>query len=168
MSITRPDLKSVFGGLAGTLATLGVAAGLLAALSCGPTGQQRYEQQLARTGAPALHAVQSNRLREIMSGLTYSLTLDPPDRMTEPQRRAREVAEVAQAMAANVRTIPDAVKEVQLNDQDREVFLKLASKLGTEAKAISDAAEHQDYEATRQAIERMQATCNACHSLFKG
>jgi hypothetical protein len=168
MSASRPDLKPVLRGLPCTLAALGVAASLLVALSCGPTSQQRYEQRLARTGTPALHAVQSDRLREIMGRLTYSLTLDPPDRMTEPQRQARQVAEVARAMAANVRNIPDAVKDAGISDKDREVFLKLADKLGTEAQAVSDAADHQDYEATKQAIERMQTTCNACHSLFKG
>jgi cytochrome c556 len=102
-----------------------------------------------------------------MGDLTYSMSLDPPDRYTEPARRAKQVAEVANQMVKTASDVVAAEKEFKLDAKDREVFLSLAQKLKQSATEVNESASRQDYEGTRSAISRMQSTCNACHSLFR-
>jgi hypothetical protein len=167
MSSTHPGSIDFLRRLLMVLAGIGVALVICVAASCGPTGQEQYDQRLAQTGKPAMHAVQSDRLKDLMGKLTYSMSLDPPDRFTEPARRAQQVAEVANQMASTARNVVDAEKEFKLSESDRVVFLGLAEKLRASAVDIRESASRQDYEGTQSAISRMQSTCNACHSLFR-
>ena len=167
MSFTHNGSMSVLRRLLPVLAGVGVALAVCVAASCGPTGQERYEQRLANTGKPALHGIQSARLRELMDSLTYSMTLDPPDRVSEPARQAKQIAEIARQMAGTARNIPDAVKDVRLSDNDREVLSRLAEKLRQEALMIDERASQNDYNGTDMAIKEMQSTCIACHTLFR-
>jgi hypothetical protein len=167
MTRTRFSLTSSLRPIVTVSSAIAAGAIICVAVSCGPTGQERYEQRLANTGAPALHAVQSDRLREIMDKLNYSMTLDPPDRITEPPQRARQLARVAKDMAAKARAIPGAVTGIDLAPQSRDLFMKLADKLAAEADGITEAADRLDYDGVHSHIEHMQSTCNACHSLFR-
>ncbi len=166
MSIPRLGPAYVVRGAQSVL----IAAALLAiwpTASCCPDGEQRYEQRLAQTGKPAMHAVHSARLRELMGRLTYSMSLDPPDRYTEPKRRAEEIAAVADEMVQTAGDVDEAAAKFRLSTQDREVFLRLSQKLKGSALDIREAASRQNYDGTRAAIGEMQSTCNACHNLFR-
>ncbi len=150
------------------IGTAAAALGLLAVgLSSCSTSEQRYHRRLASTGKPALHSVQSERLRDIMARLRFDPMPQETDSASERERQMREAADVAAAMAEAARSIPDAVGSVQLAETDRAVFLKLADKLGEQARELSATAKGGDYAATGRSLERVQATCNACHSLFR-
>lgn len=167
MSPKTYDSTSTPRQLAIILAGFGTGLLICVGASCGPNGEQRYQDRLAQTGRPAMHAVQSERLRELMGDLSYSMSLDPPDRYTEPARKSRKIAQVADEMVKTATDVVAAEKEFKLDAKDREVFLALAQKLRDSARDISTSASRQDYEGTKSAISRMQSTCNACHNLFR-
>ncbi len=167
MSIARLGSTTVVRGLLGGLCAAGALLATWPAISCGPDGEQRYQQRLARTGEPAMHAIHSARLRELMGKLTYDMSLDPPDRYTEPKRRAEQIVAVADEMVGTAGNVGEASAKFKLNEQDREVFLHLARKLKASALDIRNAASRENFDGTRAAINEMQSTCNACHSLFR-
>jgi hypothetical protein len=150
-----------------TTGILGAALLIPVLASCGPTGQERYQHRLAMTGSPARHAVQNQRLQEIMNKLQFEPMPEPEYVPQERERRASQVAEVASSMAASAGKIPDAIKDVNLSDSDREIFLSLANKLRQQATALGEQAKRQEFDQVDRSLERMQSTCNACHSLFR-
>lgn len=144
---------------------VGVLVGLLPA--CGPTPEQRYEERLANTGKPAMHAVTSDRLREIMDQLTYHPITTESDVAGGRQQQLQELSKVAARMSEAANNIPDAIRGVELSERDREVFLQLVAKFSRQSKELSDAAGRGSYDAARRKLEQVQSTCNACHSLFR-
>ena len=79
------------------------------AAGCGAPGRVRYEESLARTPEPAIHAVHSERLLELMRGLERLRDERLPQAMdveAAETRRAEGIAEVAHAMMASARLIP--------------------------------------------------------------
>ncbi len=141
---------------------------LLVALpaSC-TTSQERYERRLANTGKPALHSIQSERLRHLMDRMRYDPLPQEMDTVSERDRRMRETAEVAGAMAEAARSIPDAIQGVQIDESERSTFLALARKLEEQSRELQDYARRSDVNGASRSLERVQSTCNACHTLFR-
>jgi hypothetical protein len=154
------------------LAVTAVVAGgaLLPALSCAPQVQPTAEQRLANTGAPALHAVFGEDLQKDMLEL---------NRLHSSQMRAElyagnkfqpdmdRLAAAADSMAKAAAQIPEALKDIQMDEQDRHVFLGLSDKLRREAVQLKQNAAGRDYSAAAATMERITATCNACHVSFR-
>ncbi|HON67441.1 MAG TPA: cytochrome c, partial [Phycisphaerae bacterium] len=63
--------------------------------------------------------------------------------------------------------IPEFLSQVQLDATDRQQFIALARQLGNDAREVQIRARTGDAPAVQQAVNRMDATCNACHSLFR-
>jgi len=147
---------------AGGLGVLAIGVG-----SCAPTAQQRYEQELAVTGKPLLHAIQSDRLRQIMNKLVYNPMPEEMDIAAERRRRMQRLSEVAASMAKYADTIPDAVKDVRIHADDRELFASLARTLRDQATQLSEQAKRDNLTGAERSLARMQLTCDRCHSLFR-
>ncbi|MGB9626132.1 MAG: hypothetical protein ACPMAQ_14860 [Phycisphaerae bacterium] len=147
-----------------------IVGGLLQAAACAPPAQPTVEQRLANTGAPALHAVFGEALQKDMLEL---------NRLHSAQMRAElytgnkfqpdmdQVAAAADSMAKAAARIPEALKGVQIDDQDRRVFLSLSDKLRREAVQLKQNAASRNYSAATATMERITATCNACHVSFR-
>ena len=149
------------------LALVASGAAVLGMGSCAPTVQERYEQKLAAAGKPLRHAVQSDRLRQIMDKLIYNPMPEEMDIAVERQRQMQRLSEVAASMAKFADAIPDAVKDVRIRDEDRELFADLARTLRDQATDLSEQARRDNLPAAERSLARMQLTCDRCHSLFR-
>lgn len=139
-------------------------------VACHPTPSQKYQRRLANTGAPALHAVHKDRLREIMADmnqLTFDRLPQEMDPTIERDRRIREISAIAGALAKDAELIPDILNDVRITQEDKIVFTAFASKLRNEALELKSIAERGDLQTIAVRLDMMVATCNACHTSFR-
>ncbi|MBP7936815.1 MAG: cytochrome c [Phycisphaerae bacterium] len=153
-----------------TLITAGVggfALIVLALASCGPTAEQRYQRRLADTGKPAMHAIQNQRLKDLMHKLTFDPLSESEQGAVEEQRRADQLSEVATNMAQASSGMAEISKDLNLSANDRATYLSLVDKFRDQANAVGEAAKHKNFPEAKRSLERVQSTCNACHTLFR-
>lgn len=120
---------------------------------------------------PALHAVSSERLRQIMQRMDSLMFERMQTELELDRQRLRHVRALAEAAAELERTvdwIPGAVDDMGLSPEDRSRFLDLAGILRGEAGALRDRAEAGDLGALRHSLQRLESTCKACHGLYRG
>jgi hypothetical protein len=141
-----------------------IAQALMAAGCRGPA-LWRYEERLQHTSGPAAHAVYDQRLAELMQGLERLRSERLPkalDMRAEEERRAREVARVANALAESAGDISAAVPAT-LDPADREAFLGLAASLERQARQLAAEVPQLGSEASRARLAEIDATCAECH-----
>jgi hypothetical protein len=102
-----------------------------------------------------------------MNKLIYDPMPQEMDTAVEQQRRMQRLSEVAASMAQVANSIPDAVKDVQIHDDDRELFAGLAKTLHDQATELSEQAKRNNLTGAERSLSRMQLTCDRCHSLFR-
>ena len=157
--------------LAHRILVAGVAALCLPAIltSCQAQPTQ-YEMKLADTGPPALHAVEAERLEQLMHLLDQLRYKYLPQEYNGPAYRRRkeaEAAKVAQQLAETARLIPEAVPKGALDKGERELFMKLVKKLEEDALYLKEQADRNSQDGMFTAMNRLTATCNGCHSAFR-
>jgi len=137
-------------------------------LACG--AERHASPTLQDTGKPALHAIQSERLQDLMSRLNdlmfeHLLTEVELDR--ERRLRLQEMAKVAGVMLGTVQEIPDALPSLALNVQDRQAFLDLSGRLKEQVTQLKEEAEQNYVDGIPRRIEQIVAICNECHRSFR-
>jgi len=140
------------------------------ALACGGPLQQRYEEELAETPAPAAHAVHGMRLAELMRGLERLRSERLPQAMdveTERESRAQLVSEVALAMADSAERIPEATEVATLDPDRRREFLERAEALRRGALALAQRAGRRPPVSLDADVAALEATCQGCHQRFR-
>ena len=152
-----------------------VVGGLLSALSavllvasCAQT--DGGVAPLVDTGRPALHAVHNDRLKAMMAEIHQMAVEQLPQEMDASalrERRTREVSEIATRLAQDAQAIPDALRDVRINLEDRRVFEAYAEKLHREATELAEIARRHDGTALQAKYDEIISTCNACHSSFR-
>ncbi len=146
------------------------AMALLALAACGATRETATPQPLATGSTPAVHAVENDRLEQLMRDLRR-LTPDrlPPnlDVASERKRRFRELAEAADAMATLAGQMPALADELDLTPAAHGTFIALADRLQKDALQIRLHASEQDARGARAALQDSSTTCAACHDLFR-
>ena len=138
--------------------------------SCRQRPMEEYGRRLERTDKAALHAVHSERLRQIMAELERLSLNQLPQEMdvgAERQRQIERISPVAQSMAETATHIPDVLAEVELSDEKRQLFVDLAEKLEEQAKELRRRADRQSLSGVTEALQDIDATCSACHSAFR-
>jgi len=133
-------------------------------------GAERHASTLQDTGKPALHAIQSERLQDLMSRLNdlmfeHLLTEVELDR--ERRLRLQEMAEVAGVMLGTVQEIPNALPSLALNAEDRQAFLDLSGRLKEQVTQLKQEAEQNYVDGIPKRIEQIVAICNECHRSFR-
>lgn len=151
---------------------LAVGSLCLLLVACTLTPRQKYEQRLADTGAPALHAVHSDRLSRLMkelNNLTFEQMRLPQemDGTVARRQRVREVSRIATTLAEDAALLRGMLDGGNVHEQDRPAFDGFARKLRTEALALRTAAEGDDLGEMNAQLREMIGTCNACHSAFR-
>jgi cytochrome c556 len=139
-------------------------------LSCAGTPRQRYETRCQKTPEPALHAVQSDRLRELMNDLDRLAPGDWPQEMdpaAEREARIAEFAEVVRDMATTANHLPSVLEGVRIAPEDRVRFVRLADRMRDEATGLEKLALRRDVASMETALDNSAATCKACHSAFR-
>ena len=143
---------------------------LLSTNACFPPAHRRLEVR-PEEGEGTLHAVQNERLREVMQGFNNlmfeqmytELELDE-QRLRHSQRIAKSAGELAKAAEA----LPRIVEGLGLTANEKTLFLERADELRAKALRLQEAAESKDANAMRHWLLRMEITCNNCHRLFRG
>lgn len=144
---------------------LPAVAGVVAC-SNGSHAPQRAEQ----VPRPSLHGIHSDELQAAMRELDAQASNRIFAQLytgNRPMVELREVASAADAIAESAAHIPDALTQIELSEEERQAFLGLAEKLRVEAAQLSSDARHNDLARARAALQRMTATCNACHTAFR-
>ncbi len=84
------------------------------------------------------------------------------------RKKAKAIAEAAAALNRTVTELPGILSNLQLTADEQDVFRGLAVDLQRQASSLEEHADRGDVEALRPMLYRMNTTCNACHSLFRG
>ncbi|MHC4609371.1 MAG: hypothetical protein ACYS7M_03380 [Planctomycetota bacterium] len=138
--------------------------------ACGPTKRKDHYSLLLETGKPALHAVHSQRLTDVMHQLdALALERLPQelDAQGERERHMGEVQEIAASLEQTAEYIPEDLGEDDLSGADRELFLLLTDRLRGQARQLRESASERDVGQVEDTVEQLTATCSACHSLFR-
>lgn len=156
--------RTVFAVAIVTLAGLG----LCSLSSCGQN--QSDPVVLVNTGKPALHAVSSVELRRAMTELKRQTSQNLRMQLYVGDAAAVDMAKVAEAaasMATTAADIPQAVPGLKLDKAEEQMFLNLVGKMKDEANTLKAQADRNDRAAVNATMNRLMATCNACHSSFR-
>lgn len=134
--------------------TMAGALGLMA-LVCARSGtieaQEKKEEK--KTSKQIMSAAHKGD-----DALAAKITLAVKDgKWEEAQKLAKQLAEGGALLS---KTTPPRGEAKSWED--------LATKYGTNTKAVSDAAEKKDTTATKTALETLNASCKGCHTNHKG
>jgi len=137
---------------------------------CATPAQLRYEENLGRAPESAAHAVQAQRLDELMRGLARLREDRLPRNMDvrgEEERRAERIAKIALAIAQAANRIPGAASDAELDPAQQEEFARLADALRQEAQKLADLALGLSGAEMQAQAEAIDATCDQCHQQFR-
>ena len=143
---------------------------LLSTNACFPPAHRRLEVR-PEEGEGTLHAVQNERLREVMQGfnnLMFEQMYTELELDVERVRRSRKIAESAAELAKTTEYLPRYADELGLSPSEKALFLERADELRAKAVRLQEAAEGKDANAMRHWLMRLEITCNNCHRLFRG
>ena len=129
---------------------------------------------LFATGAaqqrPALHGIYSEQLKTIMlrmNQLVYEREMTALQVQEVRERHLRQLLDTIAELVRSAGTLTDAVPGIELSSEDQVVFRAMAAQLYREAQNIGVLVEEKNYNALEPAYQRLNETCNACHSLFR-
>jgi hypothetical protein len=135
---------------------------------CSLSAEAQYKRKVAETGAPALHAVENARLRQLMGDMSQLREQSDYSRPLELQQDRDKCAQVAKSLAESASKLPAIAPELKLNEHEAATYLSLAAKLRQQALDFGNVAQRGTFHELNQSMDRMMTTCNACHSLFRG
>ena len=141
--------------------------------ACSDVSGTRYIKpniKQTESGQPALHAIESAQLRELMNRMDI---LMQESFMTEYeidiQRRkyAMRIAATAEELSKTVKAIIDVLPSLKLSSEEQKVFLSLAKNLDDRAQLLHKQAKQNQIDAINNTMKQIGATCTSCHSLFR-
>lgn len=124
----------------------------------------------AETGTPALHAVRDGKLRELMDrmdSLMHERFMTETQIDTQRRRYARQIAETAQSLSANVDAIIASLPGLNLAADEQIAFRALAAKLRNEMSLLQQQAESNRIDQISDNLHEINTTCTSCHALFR-
>jgi hypothetical protein len=139
--------------------------------ACQSPGVKTAQNQYIDTRGASLHAVQNEQLRVIMNefnALMFEQMYTELELDQQRRKKAKAIAEAAAALKRTVTELPGILSDLQLTPDEQAVFKGLAVELQSEASELEEYAARGEVEALRPMLYRMNTTCNACHSLFRG
>jgi cytochrome c556 len=133
---------------------------LLLVVSISGAGQQR----------PALHGIYSEKLKTVMlrmNQLVFEREMTALQVLEEREQHLQQLIDAIADLVRAAEALTDAVPGIALIKEDQVVFRAMANQLYREAQAIGVMVEEKNYSALDPAYQRLNETCNACHSLFR-
>ncbi len=144
---------------------------VLVATSCAPGPRESYRSRAASTDQASLHAVHSDRLHELMGDL-QDLTFGrlPQEHDTEADRAKllSEVVAVSDDLVNTADMLKLAMPELDLTAKEQTTFASLTDKLREQAQTLKQQGQNNLADELPNTLDQMQATCTACHSMFRG
>jgi len=145
----------------------------LALWSCGPDPSHGpLDRMAAGKPTPALHAVHSEQLQNLMTELGQASAEDWPQEMADlrsdqdEQARFRKAHQLARALAISAKQIPQAIADVPMAEAKRAAFLAGADELEQKAAQLEATAAAQDLRRMQSALSKIKMTCCGCHAQF--
>jgi hypothetical protein len=126
---------------------------------------------LPPTTRPVLHAVYAEDLREAMRDLNRQAEQQVWLQMyntTEPQVDMSRMVDVADKMAyVAANRLPQAVNNVQMDPNERQIFLGLSQRLHDQAVVLKQQAQADQLIRAQSTMNDIINTCNSCHTMFR-
>ncbi|MGR9108254.1 MAG: hypothetical protein ACU843_15140 [Gammaproteobacteria bacterium] len=138
--------------------------------ACSRTSSRIPAGGLPDNADPALHAVQNERIHELMTemnSLMYDRMRTELDIEQERRRRTTQIAAVARSMSATIDGVITTLPTLNLRTDEQKTFAALVEKLKTQADQLEGQASRNEFGAIPQTLERMKRICAACHQLFR-
>jgi hypothetical protein len=176
----------VFGGLLmfrtvhrRSISHLAIAAGLVLAggacllvlASCTQSQSRERAMVLPPTTRPVLHAVYADDLRQAMRDLNTQAEQQVWLQMyntTEPQVDMSQMIDVADKMAnVAANRLPQVVNNVQMDANERQIFLGLSQRLADQAVVLKQQAQADQLTRAQSTMNDIINTCNTCHTMFR-
>ena len=147
---------------------LGAALLIIALASCGPGGRARDLRGRVRIHKPsALHALHNKRMQDVLANFESGPQPDPQELATARERCADQLAEAASSLAASTEDIARGMGDIELDENNRELFHNLNNNMRQQAGTIGRQAKQQAFKQVRSSLDEMQSTCKACHGIFR-
>lgn len=119
---------------------------------------------------PALHALQDQELRTLMdrmSGLMFERFMTEHEMDVERRKYARQIIDAALILNSSSEALVKRAPFLGMNAEENNAFVILAQKLGHHAERLKNQAENNSFNGISSTLHEMQATCLACHTLFR-
>ena len=139
-------------------------------LGCSASPQTRHPNTLHDTGNPALHAVQNERLNDLMlrmNALIFEQIRTEIEISQDRRRKALRIAKAAGKLQQSVDLIIAVQPSLNLEQHESAAFVALANKLKKQAIQLENLARDNQIKALPEYMTQITNTCKACHSLFR-
>ena len=132
--------------------------------------EQPIHTHLSDTGKPALHAVQSERLKGLMrelDDLMFERMLNEVQIDRQRRYRTEEIVRVAEKLLNTLEYIPYALEDLSLDEKEQQIFLNLSKKLKQQLALLKQEAQLNYVDAIPERANKIIETCNSCHHIFR-
>ncbi|MDT4288470.1 hypothetical protein RO575_02770 [Methylomonas sp. MO1] len=122
------------------------------------------------TGEPAMHAIQNNRLQQVMqqiNELVYAQLSSEINLGEQRELKTAEIARIANELAASEKSIVETLPSLNLKPDEQTTFLALADKLRMSAAHMQDLAGQNQLREIPATLDTITNTCISCHVLFR-
>lgn len=139
---------------------------ILTACSSAPPPQT----QLSNTGKPALHAIQSKRLKKLMqelNDLMFERMLNEVQIDQQRRRYTQEVVKISDQLLNSLKYIPEIFSSLTLTKTEQKVFLSLNHELEQQVTSLRQEAVENLVDAIPKRRQQIIETCIACHQMFR-
>ncbi|MDP2202456.1 MAG: hypothetical protein Q8K07_10590 [Methylicorpusculum sp.] len=144
-----------------------------AQLSSDPTPASKKNAHVTEppdTGEPAMHAVQNNRLQQVMqqiNSLVYAQLSSEISLGQERQIKTEEIARIAGELAASEKSMIETMPSLNLKPNEEATFIALAEKLRLSAVQMETLARQHQLQGIPETLDNITNTCTSCHVLFR-
>ena len=132
--------------------------------------QNVHSSEPPDTGEPAMHAVQNNRLQQVMqqiNSLVYSQLSSEINLGQERQIKTKEIARIAGELAASEKSMIETMPSLNLKPNEEATFIALAEKLRLSAVQMETLARQNQLQGIPATLDNITNTCTSCHVLFR-
>ena len=122
------------------------------------------------TGLPALHAVRSGHLRELMQQMNNLMQKNfssESEQNAEQHKTALQISSIAHDLSKTIDPLPSILPTLHLSTAEQTTFLALMSKLRIQTETLQEQAEQNILNVIPNTLEQMNTTCTSCHALFR-
>jgi cytochrome c556 len=140
------------------------------AIACTQPGELAHEPEAVQAPPAMRHAVQSERMRELMASLHRLERGRLPQAMDvelERQRRIEDIARTARDLATAAATLAELASELEHTEADREAFVGFARALERDSASLAEDAPTLSAAAVRARARAIRADCERCHARFR-
>lgn len=142
----------------------------LNACSDSDTHRLKLDTEQREIDQPALHAIRSSQLRELMDRMDILMQerfMTEQEVDVERRKYAMRIASTAENLSETVKAILLVLPSLKLNSEEQHVFLSLANKLDDQAQVLQTQARQNQIDSINSTMNRISTTCTSCHSLFR-